>query len=1396
MVINKFLNFIQCTKGEMRLKVKILLNFSLFIFLMGFTIAIIVFVRINRDLALQSKLLKEDMTRRENEILEGYVELFHSIIIDDTRARVHQAARNFSETPGLAFDIIANHSAHLNDNLTSFCHNEEMDFAFIFDTNEELKVSFPENVNTEEIEKYYASWILAPQVRAALQGHGQSMLHAITSHDKDFLKLLGFEDRAMGKGAISIVSARIIKDDTGDFIGFCVMGKLLNNYTAPLENLHRCTNAAFSLYLHTIPLAHSGFENEEGGNFNEDSLIITNSVLRRKIYKDSNIKKIKLDIAGESYMSACSPLIATDGEKIGFLCVSLSDNQIKRSIERMYSYNNDTKSNIQLWIIVISLIMFLLALFLGNLLVNSIVNPILSMIQIAQNISNGDLSNKIEVQVKGELAELASAMNTMEENLSEMAQATKEISKGNFSINFKPKSKYDVLGNALLKMTNDLKELSVNNQKQNWINTGQSNLSDLMRGEQDIISLSQKIISFLVTYLEAQIGALYLADKNKILKLTGSYAYTQRKNLSNEYNFGESMVGQAALEKRSIIISNVPDDYIKISSGLGETTPRSILVSPFLKEHEVRGVIEIGSLDKFTDLHIDFLNLISESIAISFEIVQSSSQMKELLEKTQEQAQELQAQQEELKTNNNELEEQAKALKASELKLQEQQEELQQTNEELEERSEQLERQKREVEKKNQELKKAKDLLEQKARELESTSTYKSEFLANMSHELRTPLNSLLILSQQLSDNKEGRLSEKEVEYARTIHSSGTDLLNLINEVLDLSKVEAGKIDINITTLLITDIPPQIKQIFMPLTQKKNISLDVHIAEGLPAYIRTDPHRVSQIIKNLLSNAIKFTHQGGITVTISRPSENSDCARIGLDPQKAIVISVADTGLGIPENKQKLIFDAFTQVDGSINRKYGGTGLGLSISRKLSRLLGGEIFLRSTEGTGSTFTLYLPESLEKVDSELSKEIAETQITPKPLPHKPQELNDIRDDRREIKTHDTSLLIIEDDPKFSKILLNLAHEKGYKCLIAGDGETGLQLAEYYRPTAIILDISLPGIDGWTVMERLKTNSTTRTIPVHFITGSEKNIRGLQMGAIGFLTKPVNRESLDDAFKKIEEVVSKNIKKILVVEDQQELQESIRELVSNKDIKITLSTTISDTCSLLKNESFDCIILDPSIENKQGLALLEKIKQDSAMDNVPILLYSSKALSQDEQSKLLAYTDDIVVKEIKSAELLLDEIVLFLHLVEENLPQDKQKMLRMVHNKEDIMRNKRILLADDDIRNIFAISSVLEEKGMFVIAAKNGQEALEWLDRTPDIDLVLMDIMMPVMDGYKTMKEIRKQERFKELPIIAFTAKAMRGDKKFCLEAGANDYLSKPIDVDKLLSALRVWLYNKR
>ncbi len=1015
---------------------------------------------------------------------------------------------------------------------------------------------------------------------------------------------------------------------------------------------------------------------------------------------------------------------------------------------------------------------------------------------VSQGLATGNLHVTPQVEYEGDFVQLKNGLENALFNLlhvvEDIVQVSQKLAKGE-QVTTQAEYQGDFLKikEALETASVTLGEATTENNKQNWLKTGQTQLSEQMSGEQDLISLSKKVITFIASYLEIQVGMFYLfeeakGEKKAHLKMIASYAYTQRKGINSEIQLGQGIVGQAALEQKTILITQVPDDYYaRIQSGLGNALPRNVLVQPFMYENTLVGMIEIASFKTLTELKLEFLTQIMPSIAIAVKTAMSRTQMRVLLEETQQQAEELQSQSEE---------------------LQSQQEELRQSNEELEEHSQELQQQQDQIRKKNTalvenqlEMEKARAAIELKAEELELASKYKSEFLANMSHELRTPLNSLLILAQLLAENPRKHLDEKEEKYANTIYSAGSDLLTLINEILDLSKVEAGKIEVHVEEVSVVGLIETIQQKFQHLADQKGLAFPVTIADSIPQVLHTDGQRLKQVINNMLSNAFKFTTEGEVKLVVQRPTGNEDIFQNGngklLDVNKTIAISVIDNGIGIPEDKHDVIFEAFQQADGSTSRRYGGTGLGLSISRQLAIFLGGDLVLQSEYGHGSTFTFYLSENLDtqKYETEeipvveaVSDETVIESTAPKEIM--------VDDDRDNLSPDDKSLLLIEDDKTFVNILKDLAHDNQFKCLIAEDGASGLQLADEYHPNAIILDVGLPQIDGLTLMERLKANPETRHIPVHFISGSENSLDAKQMGAKSYLRKPVNMEQLGETFKEIEQFLAKTMKNLLVVVDNQSHQQKIVDISGSGKVETTIAVTVAEALEQLKNTAFDCLILDIDLEQATGIKLLEQIPQDQEFQLPPVIIYAERDLTESEEVLLQQRKQDITLKTVRSPERLLDEATLFLHQIQANLPEDKQQMLEKVHDKEAILKGKEVLIVDDDVRNTFALVTALEGHKLEVLVAATGVEALSVLDEHPDINIVLMDIMMPEMDGYEAMQKIREQARFRQLPIIALTAKAMKKDRAKCIEAGANDYLSKPIDLNKLLSLMRVWLYR--
>ena len=941
---------------------------------------------------------------------------------------------------------------------------------------------------------------------------------------------------------------------------------------------------------------------------------------------------------------------------------------------------------------------------------------------------------------------------------SDIATITKKIAAGNLDITFDSRKATGIYA-AVQIMVEHLKtkDSEIDKQmaeigEQDWLRNGQAELNKKMRGGLDIVTLANNVISFLTTYLKADIGIFYGVKEGAYLEVIASYGYTKNQKTPIQFEIGEGLVGQAALKKETLLRTHTDNEIVPIiQSCIAVASPRHVLIIPFLYENmTVKGVIELGfSNDAPTPLEHEYLKQIMPSIGIAVSTGEARTDMEFLLQETQQKSEELQSSSEE---------------------LQSQQEELRQINEELEERTRELEGQQKEIENKNRtlertqvDMEKAKAAIEVKAEELELASQYKSEFLANMSHELRTPLNSMLMLSQILSENS--HLNEKEVEQAQTIHNAGSDLLRLINEILDLSKIEAGKMDIQLEDMDIAHFIVHVKQKFNPLAEDKGLDFPITIADNVPALLYTDEQRFQQIINNLLSNAFKFTSIGSIKMLIQ------------LTDSQHIAISVTDSGIGIPADKQQGIFEAFQQADGSTSRKFGGTGLGLSISGRLAELLGGNLELTSEEDKGSTFTLNLP-ILKSQEITLPSPKINTTIT---------------DDKDNIKPNDQVLLIIEDDTTFAKLLIILARKKNFKTIVAETGEIGLELAQEYLPHVIVLDIGLPEMDGWSVMEHLKTNPKTRHIPVQFISAQGDALTALKMGAVGYLHKPVLPDQIVTVFDEITQFMSKAVKTVLLLVEQDVYKQQIVDLIGD-NIQTIQAITRVEALKHLELTEFDCIIIDVNVEDNSGLKLLEPLYNDDKLSKIPVILYMDRELNASEDVLLQQSIEVLTIKTVRSPEGLLNETTLFLHQESAKLSQEKQDILRNLHDQNRVLQGKNILIVDDDPRNSFALTTVLEDKEMEIFIASDGKEALTALDESPEIDLVIMDIMMPEMDGYEAMQKIRAQSRFRNLPIIALTAKAMKEDKAKCIDAGANDYLAKPVDTEKLLSLMRVWLYK--
>jgi signal transduction histidine kinase/CheY-like chemotaxis protein/HAMP domain-containing protein len=1158
-----------------------------------------------------------------------------------------------------------------------------------------------------------------------------------------------------------------------------------------------------------------------------------------------------------------------------------------------------------------------------NFMANNLTNQVRNIALVTTAVANGDLSKEITVDARGEILELKNTVNTMVDQLNSFAAEVTRVAREvgaegklggqanvpnvagtwkdltdnvNFmansltvqvraisevatavtegdltrTIRVEAQGEVDALKNNLNQMIDNLRETTQQNQEQDFLKTNLARFSRMMQGQKNLQSVARLIMSEVTPLVSAHHGAFYINEpedalrREPMLKLLSSYAFQERKNLANRFREGEGLIGQCALEKKSIILTEVPDNYIQISSGLGQAPPLSIIVLPILFEGEIMAVMELASFQRFSEIHRTFLDQLAESIGVVINMIQANMRTEELLEQSQSltqelqsQSQELQSQQDQLRRTNVELESQAK---------------------ELEEKATLLEVQNTRVEQKNREVELARLQLEEKAEQLAHSFKYKSEFLANMSHELRTPLNSMLILAKLLSDNTEGNMTPKQTEFATTIHSSGHDLLNLINDILDLSKVEAGKMEIVVTNVALSEVSASVQRNFAHLAEQKNLDFKVSISPRAPRSIETDATRLQQVLKNLLSNAFKFTTQGSVTMQIEPR------------PGHMLAFAVHDTGIGIARDKQNLIFEAFQQADGTTSRKFGGTGLGLSISREITRLLGGRIEVESAPGQGSVFTLLLPVDFQgdpnalldelnnesdsfndgfsdgfgdgfnnavsdgvrdgvsesflngfsdEADESESARTAATATTAGAT--STAEVQIVTDDRDEIEEGDHVLLIMEDDPTFAQILLDTARSQGFKGVVALQGDQGIELARQLQPSAISLDLKMPVVDGWTVLDQLKRDPQTRHIPVQVVSVINRN-RGTLVSAIAYLEKPVSREALEGAFQHIKQYVSSDIRNLLLVEDDEAQRQGVVELLTTMNVQTEAVATGEEALAQLDKHPFDCMILDLGLPDMEGFELLKKIKKREQFADLPVVIYTSKDLSRREEAQLKKYASAIITKTTGSAERLLEETSLFLHRVlktpgvgnesqvDGNQAGGQANTVRadsmassmasgqMLASKAAARKGKgkpkgkagqaietnvadgassnfaelsgqTVLVVDDDMRNIFALTSVLESQGVNVVFAENGRDGIEVLKQNQDISLVLMDVMMPEMDGYETMRAIRRMEQYVQLPIIALTAKVLSGDREKCIEAGATDYIPKPVDINALLLMMR-------
>lgn len=925
-----------------------------------------------------------------------------------------------------------------------------------------------------------------------------------------------------------------------------------------------------------------------------------------------------------------------------------------------------------------------------------------------------------------------------------------------------------------------IRRAAMSRRRDQWLQSGQVGLANAAMGDQSIEKLGNSILDYLATYLGAVAGAIYVGDGGRYRKAS-AYGIPEGAAVPAQFGLREGLLGQSAAEQRPIVISEVPAGYLAFGSALGSDIPKHIAIVPGIVDDEANSVIELGFVHAIDEKAVALLERASEAIAIAVRSAKYRDELQNLLEETQRQSEELQTQSEELRVNNEELEEQGRALKESQARLEQQQVELEQTNSQLEEQAQQLENQRDDLERAN-----ASILL--KAREVEQASQYKSDFLANMSHELRTPLNSSLILARLLADNPQENLTDEQVKFAKTIEASGNDLLNLINDILDLSKIEAGHVEMHPEIVPVDRVAQGMRQVFQPLASEKNLDFRVNVGPDCPPTIETDPQRLEQVLKNLLSNAIKFTEKGTVTLTIEpRPSGE-------------VSFAVADTGIGIAPDQQQSVFEAFHQADGTINRRYGGTGLGLSISRRLVGLLGGTMELRSDVGRGSTFTVMLPSKYEPSAEEVANvAIGPAASVPVLNVHEPvRRVNrKVDDDRDALSAGNRVLLVVEDDETFAAIMRDLSRQTGFQALVAGTAEEALALAQEYVPSAIVLDVGLPDQSGLAVLDRLKRDVRTRHIPIHVVSASDHTDTAYSLGAVGYAIKPVNRDQLMEVLHRLEERLAQSVRRVLIVEDDPVQREAIARLLASRAVETVAASTAAECLELLNQQTFDCMVLDLTLPDGSGHSLIETLSHESNYAFPPVIVYTARDLSPDEEQRLRQYSKSIIIKGAKSPERLLDEVSLFLHQVVSELPDEQQRMIRKARNRDALLEGRRILVVEDDVRNVYALTNILEPRGAVVQIARNGQEALDFLVKaaeTPEtsIDLVLMDVMMPVMDGLTATKEIRKNPAWERLPIISLTAKAMPDDQQRCIDAGANDYMAKPLDVEKLLSLVRVWM----
>ncbi|HET9430947.1 MAG TPA: HAMP domain-containing protein, partial [Chitinophagaceae bacterium] len=1077
-----------------------------------------------------------------------------------------------------------------------------------------------------------------------------------------------------------------------------------------------------------------------------------------------------------------------------------------------------------------------------NMMASNLTNQVRGIAKVVTAVATGNLKQKLSIVSRGEVAQLIDTINEMidtlavfadqvtnvarevgvegrlggqssvpgasgiwknlTENVNQLAQnlttqvraisdVASAVTKGDLTqmIRVEAKGEVEELKDTINQMIANLKQTTQRNQEQDWLKSNLAKFTQMLQGQKDLNTVTRRILSELAQVVNAQKGMFYIFEQdenllNPKLKLFAAYAFGEEVKTAKEFALGQGLVGQCALEKERILLTNVPKNYIKIGSGLGKASPVNLIVLPVLFEKEIKAVIELASFDVFSETHLDFLSQLTESIGIVLNTIEANTRTESLLVQSQSLT-----------------------------------EELRRTNEELQDKALLLVKQKEEVEAKNKEVEEARLSLEEKAEQLQLTSKYKSEFLANMSHELRTPLNSLLILAQQLYENRDGNLSEKQVNYAKTIHSCGDDLIQLINDILDLSKIESGYISTDFVALPFHEITTFVETTFKHISENKNLRFSIELDENLPSTIETDAQRLNQILKNLLSNAFKFTEKGEVQLRIYEAKHNWRISNYNLDHAKKVVaFEIKDTGIGISRDKQNIIFEAFQQAEGSTSRKYGGTGLGLSISRGLADLLGGSIELQSESGFGSVFTLFLPIELNPItvkrDKPSNLKISEYQLSestetnnsflsvptvkvnePRDLEALNEIINEVGDDRNNIFGDDRVVLVIEDDVRFGKIMIEQAHLMELKVVIATSFGEVFDLLNKYDPIAVTLDVKLPDASGWRILDLFKNDLHIRHIPVHLISGEENRLLALQRGARSFNLKPLGRENLEELFKDIVQYNGTARKRLLIIEDNEPYSSQIAKILENRDlVHIEIVNSGLNALELIRENEYDCIIVDYMLPDIEGLELLKEIEKIKKISMTPILIYSARDFSPKERTQLKQYSNRILLKDVTSLELLLEEVIMLLHIDHRDLLPEKRKFIENLRSRSDILANKKVLVVDDDVRNLFALTTAFERYQIHTVTAESGKEAMIALEENPDTEVVLMDIMMPEMDGYETIQKIRREHKNSALPIIAVTAKAMKGDREKCIEAGASDYITKPVKIDQLLSLMRVWLYK--